>query len=98
MEKRISKRKRMRRPAKIYWPDFQPICSCTVRDLSDTGARLNLPAKEESQDNIPSEFVLSFTPDEDPRNRSRSVTRKCRVVWTHDNELGALFPDRQKFY
>ncbi|MBS4085077.1 MAG: PilZ domain-containing protein [Rhizobiales bacterium] len=98
MEKRVSKRKKVRRPARIYWPDLQPICACTVSDLSDTGARLKLSPGEDSLDNIPSEFVLSFTPDQDPRNKRRSVTRKCRVVWMRDDQLGARFPGRQRFY
>jgi hypothetical protein len=96
MEKRVSKRKPVLRLAKIYGPDHSPICGCTVQDLSDTGARLSVEKRDLAMREIPAEFILSFTPNEEALNESRSVTRKCQTVWMRGNQLGAHFPDRRR--
>lgn len=98
MENRVSKRKPVQRPARIHGPDRTPICACIVRDLSETGARLNFDRNGSALSKIPSEFILSFTPDELELLDGRSVTRKCRKVWSNENQLGAHFPDRDKMY
>ncbi len=96
MEKRVSKRKPILRQARIYGPDHSPICGCTVQDLSDTGARLYVEKRDFPMTDIPAEFILSFTPNEDSLIESRSVTRRCQTVWMRGNQLGAHFPDRRR--
>ena len=96
MEKRVSKRKSLLRSAKIYRPDYSPLCGCTVQDLSDTGVRLHIEKYDRKSAEIPAEFILSFTSDEAGLNE-RSVTRKCQTVWMRGSQLGATFPDRRRF-
>jgi len=92
---RKCKRKPVLRPAKIYRPDRSLVCGCIVRDLSEAGARLDLARSGDSKlAEIPEQFILSFTPEEDELNQNRSVTRNCKRVWNRENELGAFFPDR----
>lgn len=52
---------------------------CTVRDLSDGGARVEAPASV----TIPEYFEL-FIP-------MRNITRKARMMWRAGNEIGVSF-------
>jgi hypothetical protein len=52
---------------------------CTVRNLSETGAALEVA----SVVGIPTEFSLVISSD--------SVNRKCRVVWRKLNRIGVAF-------
>ena len=56
------------------------ICSCTISNLSNGGAKISdvVSAK------IPDRFVLQFSDGIAPR--------ACEVSWRRDNELGVQFP------
>jgi hypothetical protein len=53
--------------------------SCTVRNLSDTGAALDVV----SPVGIPSEFDLII--------EAEHATRRCRVVWRKEHRIGVGF-------
>ena len=53
--------------------------SCTVRNLSDTGAALDVT----SPVGIPQEFVLVVEAD--------NSSRPCRVVWRKERRIGVTF-------
>ena len=96
--KRNSERKQVSRPAKIYGRDREFVCACTVLDISDTGARLTVEARDtEEMPALPSEFLLSFTFDEEALNEALSVVRKCHVVWEQDGKIGVQFPGRRPY-
>ena len=53
--------------------------SCTVRNLSDRGANLEV----ESPVGIPDDFTLSIEADH--------VLRQCRVIWRTNHRIGVRF-------
>ena len=53
--------------------------SCAVRNLSETGAALDVPFALA----IPHEFTLTVVTDR--------VSRHCRVIWRKENRLGVAF-------
>ena len=55
--------------------------SCTIRNLSDTGAALEVT----SPVGIPQQFVLITEAD--------GVTRQCHVVWRKERRIGVRFQD-----
>jgi hypothetical protein len=55
--------------------------SCAVRDLSDTGANLDVPHALA----IPYEFTLTMETDQ---------PRRCRVIWRKENRLGVAFAEQ----
>ncbi len=52
---------------------------CTVRNLSDTGARLDIA----SPVGVPEIFTLVIAADH--------FTRRCRAVWTSERQIGVAF-------
>ena len=54
--------------------------TCLVADISDGGARIV------TERPVPDEFVLTWSAADEG-------TRKCRVVWRLDTELGVEFAD-----
>jgi hypothetical protein len=60
--------------------DDTPALSCTLVDISATGARLMTSDIKE----VPNEFTVAFTPNGTP-------SRKCRVVWRGDEDIGVAF-------
>ena len=54
---------------------------CTVRDLSDTGARIEAPPSV----TVPEYFELLIP--------QRNVRHRARIVWRHQAELGLIFED-----
>jgi hypothetical protein len=54
---------------------------CTVRNMSDAGARLRVV----SVIGVPDEFVLSYGP--------QAQRLPARVVWRSETELGVVFSD-----
>jgi hypothetical protein len=56
------------------------ICDCAIIDVSQGGARVAVLAA----DMVPDEFLLAFSPKSD-------VTRKCKVAWRKDDEVGVTF-------
>jgi hypothetical protein len=54
---------------------------CTVRDLSDTGARIEAPPSV----TVPEYFDLVIP--------QRNIRHRARIVWRHQAELGLTFED-----
>lgn len=77
MENRNVRRRRVYKAAMIESPGGA--FSCVVRDLSDTGAHLEVP----SQIGIPHEFTLSIPTAE--------LRRECRTVWRSARRIGIAF-------
>jgi PilZ domain len=78
VETRIAPRYRLSRPAQIeYGGDKTP---CTIRDLSITGAALELSDQNAT---IPSAFTLIV-----PEDKLRLL---CRVVWRKPFRIGVIF-------
>ena len=51
--------------------------ACTLADISQTGARLNIAQGSE----LPAEFTLVLG----------GAQRKCRMVWRNDKQIGVRF-------
>jgi hypothetical protein len=78
-EKRVARRHRTLKGGKIRFRSLGASIDCLTRNLSDTGASLQV----ESQSGIPDTFELFITDD-----KSR---RTCRVVWRSANRIGVAF-------
>jgi hypothetical protein len=78
VETRIAPRYRVSKPARIdYGGDKTP---CTIRDLSVTGAALEL---SDPSATIPSAFTLIVPEDK--------LKLPCRVVWRRGFKMGVTF-------
>ena len=77
MNKRTAPRQRVLKAGTIAFTGAG--IDCTVRNLSETGAALEVA----SVVGIPTEFSLVISAD--------SVNRKCRVVWRKLNRIGVAF-------
>jgi hypothetical protein len=80
---RKSPRSKFDFPARMVFGPGVRSATCTIVDLSDTGAKL----KVLSTQNIPDEFVLLI-------GGHREIKRRCHVVWRAHSMLGARFLDR----
>lgn len=78
-EKRAAPRHRTFKGGKITFRYLGAGIECVIRNLSETGACLQV----ESQVGIPDTFELFITDD-------KSV-RTCRVVWRSGNRIGVAF-------
>jgi hypothetical protein len=78
-QKRVAPRHRTFKGGKIRFRALGASIDCVIRNLSETGACLQV----ESQSGIPDTFELFTTED-------RSV-RTCRVVWRSANRIGVAF-------
>jgi hypothetical protein len=78
-DRRVLKRTRVRRNAKIIVPRRSPVICCTVENLTGAGACLRLA----STFGMPETFDLTFE-----HGRTR---RWCRVVWRTKDKLGVVF-------
>jgi hypothetical protein len=78
-DRRIVRRTRVLRNAKIILDHRASLIHCTVLDLTSSGARLSLAAT----DRVPETFELTFE-----HGRSR---RLCHVRWRTDNKIGVSF-------
>jgi hypothetical protein len=76
-ENRRATRRRVLKSATIEFD--QGAYSCAVRNLSETGAALDVPYALA----IPREFRLIIGTDH--------VSRHCRVIWRKENRLGVAF-------
>ena len=76
-EQRKSPRRAVRYPARIGADDGSEPRSCTLIDISQTGAKL----QTEETHQLPGEFVLLLG----------GATRKCRIVWRSDQHIGVQF-------
>ena len=79
VERRLLKRTRVSRNAKIIVPRRWPVIFCTVENITVAGACLKLA----STFGVPETFDLTFE-----HGRTR---RWCRVVWRTDDKLGVAF-------
>lgn len=78
VETRIATRYRVSKPAQIeYGGDKTP---CTVRDLSETGAAIELADPSAS---VPATFTLLISEDR--------LKLRCRVVWRRTFRIGVAF-------
>ena len=77
--KRVAQRLRVLKQGKILLPNNMTVIDCTVRDLSETGAKL-LCADPGA---IPNDFRLVFTSDR--------MMRDVKVVWRRPEMLGVHF-------
>ena len=77
-ERRKDTRRRTLKAGKIMI-DGKSIIDCTVRNLTDTGASLEVG----SPVGIPDTFQLSISVD--------NLTHKCRVTWRQERRIGVQF-------
>jgi len=77
-ERRNLNRKKVLKVAQIQFNKLSSI-SCSVRNISDTGACLEVP----SPLGIPDEFTLIV--------ESEALRRECSVAWRRANRLGVAF-------
>ena len=79
LDQRSEPRRRVVKGTKIAYGDFVFVQDCTVRDISNRGARIAVSAAME----LPQEFFLVFT--------TERVLRKSRVKWRKTGEVGVVF-------
>lgn len=79
-ERRHTQRARMFRGGKILLNNRRSVVGCTVRNLSDTGACLQV----ESIADIPDRFDLAIEGEE--------RIYSCRLMWTSESRIGVSFP------
>jgi PilZ domain-containing protein len=79
MEQRRQTRSRTLKSARILFNDHRSVIDCTVRNLSPTGACLNVA----SALGIPERFDVMFDADQS--------VRACRMVWHKEKQLGVEF-------
>jgi hypothetical protein len=79
-ELRKHPRKSFSHRATIVGLDGSPIGVCTLFDVSETGARLIVPASTK----LPDEFILVFS-------RNGQVRRQCSVAWRSSDTVGVRF-------
>ncbi|WP_395688756.1 PilZ domain-containing protein [Aestuariivirga sp.] len=78
-ERRRSPRRRVLKRGKILFHDRPSVIDCTIRDISEGGARLLC-----SQAGLlPKEFFLVFVVEKEMRN--------VRIIWRTSEELGVEF-------
>jgi hypothetical protein len=78
-ERRGSPRVRVFKKGKLIHPNNMSVFDCTIRDMSETGARLSC----EETGLLPNELQLMF-------HAIREV-RYVRVVWRRNGEIGVEF-------
>jgi hypothetical protein len=78
-EKRATRRRRVLKSGRIFYDKGLSVADCTVRDLSDEGARLRVGS---NTPHIPDRFELAIPYE---------ARRRCVVVWRSMNELGVAF-------
>jgi hypothetical protein len=78
-ETRIAKRHKVLKSGKMIFNRNQSVMDCTIRDLSDTGAKLIAKGAA----HVPEEIRLLTTQD--------NMIRDARVIWRKDEMLGVHF-------
>ena len=79
-DKRKAKRRNLSQDGRIYTAHGEPIAACQVRNVSTSGAQLELTAESE----MPKHFVLALSHD-------GRVQRKCQLVWQFATVVGVRF-------
>jgi 2-succinyl-5-enolpyruvyl-6-hydroxy-3-cyclohexene-1-carboxylate synthase len=82
-QRRIAKRLRVLKSAKIVFNDWHAI-DCTLKDVSDTGAKL----KFDPANLVPHKFRLFIAAD--------NTIRDVQVAWKEKDLLGVLFTSDAK--
>src|SRR3954464_7087296 len=77
---RKSPRRNVFQTGKVYTPDGMPLVECILRDISATGAKLELCDDMP----LPKSFMLALT-------RDGSVRRPCETVWQLSIVAGVRF-------
>jgi len=78
-EQRIAPRRRVLKAGKVAYQSRFCVVECTVRDISDTGAKL----RTDNTVSIPDTFELLIETD--------GFEADCEVVWRNDGDLGIRF-------
>jgi PilZ domain len=78
-ERRGRRRRKALKGARIVFNNGFAVISCTVRNLSETGAALRV----EGTLSLPDEFTLAFD--------DGSANRKCVVSWRRPTTIGVAF-------
>jgi hypothetical protein len=78
-DKRRSRRARSLLKGQIIFNNRYSILDCTIRDISETGARIAFAHPLE----IPEEFELDIP--------KKELTARARVVWSNGSEHGLIF-------
>jgi PilZ domain len=79
-DKRKAPRRHLEHRALIVRPDKLIMDTCTISDISQTGAQLELA----SADDCPAKFDLIIS-------KNGRVQRRCAVVWQVENRVGVKF-------
>jgi hypothetical protein len=77
-DKRIAPRHRVLKQGRLAF-DGGGAVDCTVRNLSNTGARLEVVTPV----GLPETFTLVIPADK--------FARRCHVAWSHDKRIGVAF-------
>ena len=80
-ERRVLKRTRVLRNAKIIVPRRSPVIHCTVQNINSSGACLKMA----NTCGVPLTFELTFE-----HGRTR---RSCRVIWRTSDRVGVRFEE-----
>jgi hypothetical protein len=83
-ELRKKSRRQFHYTAKILTDKNTPPISCSISDISESGARLSFERDEE----LPETFILLLT-------ANGGAQRHCRVVWRTSLTMGVEFPDHR---
>ena len=79
MERRMRQRHRVLKAGKIVFNHSFSVVSCTVRNVSESGACLSVATTI----GIPDDFDLVIEPEKEGR--------PCHVAWKQENRLGVTF-------
>lgn len=82
-QRRVAKRMRVLKSAKIVLDNWRAI-DCTLRDVSDTGAKILI----NSTSNVPQKFRLFFVAD--------NTIRDAQIAWKQHDMLGVHFTSEPK--
>lgn len=82
LERRRTDRKPVLKGGKIIYNDGHCTLNCKIRNLSSTGARLDLPMYTE----LPESFILMF---------SDGSKRPAEIAWSRMTRIGVRFLDTQ---
>jgi hypothetical protein len=70
-------------PGWIDFRDGSPVVSCTVVNLSRTGAKLSIPLRQP----LPETFVLRLSTD-------GTISLVCKTIWAREGAIGVQFLER----
>jgi hypothetical protein len=80
LENRAAQRRYVRHPAILLNGDGSIFCLCTMKDVSATGAKLELQTDSE----VPDRFTLLLS-------KYGKVRRECKVSWRSKTAIGIRF-------